>query len=281
MNSYKELFLQAYELFTNGQLNQAIQKLNEAENYSEPDNSPEGFSKEDLLILRGTIYFAGNNLELAKTDFESALKENNSSAEACLGLGQYFFAKGLFENAKVMYEWAVKNNESHPGARKALENVNVQLGYSSGHNSLTGEIKVPEQPKNLGPLDEATEYFSEKKYSESLSKLLSARKEQEEILGSIENFIAFNYLQMNKDNDAKQAAERALRLNPFSSQAYATLGEINFRDKDYAAAKKMFEIALQHNADNNFARTGLENVNNALGMPGSNGRNKNLNAVQF
>jgi len=120
-----------------------------------------------------------------------------------------------------------------------------------------------------GPLDEAAQLFAEKNYAGALSRLLSAKNEQEEILGSIENFIAFNYLELDDTESAKSAAERALKLNPFSSQAYATLGEVFSRHKDYASAKKMFEISLQHNPENNFAQNGLQTTCNALGIVGN------------
>lgn len=276
MESYKDLFLQAYDLYTKGETGLAIHKLNDAERLYDPEDSPGGFNLEDLFILRGTIYFSTNNLEQAKTDFEKALRENNSSSEACLGLGQYFFAKGLFENAKTMFEWAVKNNSEHPGAQKALANVNSKLNLSMADNTLSTVNKQPMKNEKSDSLDEAAGLFAQKKYQEALSKLFETRKQHEEVLASIENFIAFNYLELNDDVKTKEAAESALKLNPFSSQAYATLGEIYFREKNNSAAKKMFEIALKHNPENNFARTGLENVEKVLGIPGGNGKSHSL-----
>ncbi|MCL5030009.1 MAG: tetratricopeptide repeat protein [Bacteroidetes bacterium] len=276
MENYKDLFLQAYDLYTKGETELAIHKLNEAERLYDPEDSPDGFNLEDLFILRGTIHFSTNNLEQAKSDFERALKENNSSSEACLGLGQYFIAKGLFENAKTMFEWAVKNNPEHPGAQKALANVNSKLNLSMADNSLSAGNNQPAKKEKSDPLDEAAELFAQKKYKEALTKLFETRKQHEEVLASIENFIAFNYLELNDDVKTKEAAERALKLNPFSSQAYATLGEIYFREKNNSAAKTMFEIALKHNPENNFARTGLQNVEQAMGITGGNGKAHNL-----
>jgi Tfp pilus assembly protein PilF len=274
MNNFNELFLEAYNYFTAGEFGSVIIKLNEAgAAYSNTDDNK--FSLEDLYILRGTAYFSSKEYDLAKTDFENALNENPNSSEACLGLGQYFNVTGQPENAKAMFEWAVKYNKEHLGARNALENINLHLGLAPNHNSLLTENSPSEPMQKLGPLDDATQLFSEKKYEEALSKLLAARKEQEEILGSIENFIAFNYLELDNTEGAKNAAERALKLNPFSSQAYATLGEVCFRGKNYADAKKMYEVALQHNSENNFAKTGLQNAINALGLPGGNGKSNN------
>jgi Tfp pilus assembly protein PilF len=280
MGNFNFLFLQAYNNYTEGLYDLTISTLNDAElNYSPDEES--NFSLEDLYILRGSVFFGINNLEKARLDFENALKANPSSSEACLGLGRYFNATGQLESAKTMIEWAVQYNEGHAGARSALEEINIKLGLPHNHNSLT-EANIPNEPaQKCGPLDEAAQMFSEKKYTEAITRLLDARKEQEEILGSIENFIAFNYLELFDMDGAKNAAERALKLNPFSSQAHATLGEIYFRDQKYSEAKKMFEISLQHNPENNFAKTGLQNTFDALGLNGKNGKANNLKAVNI
>ena len=272
MNSYKELFLQAYNLYTQGETAHAIQKLNEAEGIYESNNSSEEFNLEDLYMLRGTIYLSVNNLEEARMDFEKALKTNPNSSEACLGLGQYFFAQHQFENAKTMFEWAVKNNPAHPGAQKALANVNSKLNLTAEDNSLFPKVSEPANNANADPLDEAAKLFAQKNYKQALTKLFETRKQYEGILASVENFIAFNHLELNEIEKTKEAAERALKLNPFSSQAYATLGEIYFRDKNYSDAKKMFDIALKFNPENNFAKAGLQNVEQSLGASGGNGK---------
>jgi Tfp pilus assembly protein PilF len=280
MNNFNDLFLEAFNYYKTGTYGSVIIKLNEAENvYSETEEN--NFSLEDLYVLRGGTYFVNNEYEQAKQDFENALKSNPNSSEACLGLGQYFSATDQLESAKTMFEWAVKNNVEHLGARKALENINTRLGFPADHNSLA-IVESPYIPASKqGPLDEAAQLFSEKKYDAAITMLLGARKEQEEILGSIENFIAFNYLELDNTEGAKYAADRALRLNPFSSQAYATLGEVYYRSKDYYSAKKMYEISLMHNAENNFAKTGLQNANDALSLPGGNGKVNNQNLTHF
>jgi Tfp pilus assembly protein PilF len=280
MNNFNDLFLEAFNYYKTGTYGSVIIKLNEAESvYSAAEEN--SFSLEDLYVLRGGTYFVNNEYEQARHDFENALKSNPNSSEACLGLGQYFSATDQLESAKTMFEWAVKNNEEHQGARKALENINTKLGFPADHNALT-VVEIPSLPDpKQGPLDEAAQLFSEKKYEAAITRLLGARKEQEEILGSIENFIAFNYLELDNTEGAKFAADRALRLNPFSSQAYATLGEVYYRSKDFSSAKKMYEISLIHNEENNFAKTGLQNANDALGLPGGNEKVNNQNLTHF
>jgi Tfp pilus assembly protein PilF len=280
MNNFNELFVEANNYYKEGKYGYVIAKLDEAELvFSNEDKN--NFKLEDLCIFRGGAYFMINEYEKARNNFENALKLNPKSSEACLGLGQYFRAKGQPENAKAMFEWAVTYKNDHSGARKALENINIKLGFAPNHNALSIANNTPKPAEKLGPLDEAAQLFAEKKYADTLTKLYKAKKEQEEILGSIENFIAFNYLELDNINDSKIAAERALKVNPFSSQAYATLGEICFRGKDFLTAKKMYEISLHHNPENNFALSGLQNTNNILGSHGGNGKLANHNLINI
>lgn len=262
MDTFKELFLGAYNLFVEGKFDAAVATLNEAEGKYAPEQAAEEFSLEDLYILRGTINFGLEKLEPARSDFEKALSLNHSSAEACLGLGQYFYAKGLAEHAKTMFEWSVKNNSEHPAAIRALEQVNSELGLASDHNTLFMEQE--KEPEAVGSVDsalaKATSLFTEKKYAESLLELSKLKQEHEELLASIESFMGFNFLTINEIEKAKQASERAIKLNPASSQAYANLGEVYFLRKDYDQARRMFKIALDHNPENNFASTGLNNT---------------------
>ncbi len=271
MNTFNDLFLQGFNNYSEGNIESALDNLNNAERnflYYE-DNK---FTLEDLYILRGTISLSQNSLESARIDFEKALKSNPNSSEACLGLGQYFFAKGQYENSKTMFEWAVKNNPEHPAAQKALANVNSKLNLSVTDSSLNPKSQQSEINAKKEPLDEASELFAQKNYQQALLKLFETRKQYEVNLASVENFIAFNYLELNEIDKTREAAERALKLNPFSSQAYATLGEIYYRDKNYSEAKKMFEIALRFNSANNFAKTGLEYTEQALGTSRGNGK---------
>ena len=94
MNTFNELFLAAYNFYTDGLFNLAAEKLDEAELVYEKSDTNE-FSLEDLLILRGTCKFSQQEYEEARVDFEKALKFNPNSSEACLGLGKYFIAIGL------------------------------------------------------------------------------------------------------------------------------------------------------------------------------------------
>lgn len=252
MNTFNELFLEAYNFFSNGLFDQAIEKLESAEKVHNPAENYE-FSLEDLYILRGTSYFSKRQFEEAREDFEKALKANPSSSEACLGLGKYFLANGLEDNARKMFEWAVRNNPEHPGARKALEDINANAGPN--------EAAKQQEPNYF---EEAADLFVQKKYNEAIEKVSIAKKEHETFLASIDNFIAFNYLGLENLEKAEESALNALKLNPRSSQAYATLGEIAFLNNKPEAARSKFNLALSYNKDNEFAKQGLQKTENSL-----------------
>ncbi len=265
MNTFNELFLAAYNSYTDGVFDEAVAKLDEAEKvYSSSDGNE--FSLEDLYILRGTSKFSQRNFDEAKEDFETALKTNPNSSEACLGLGKYFLVNGLEENAKVMFEWAVKNNRSHPGAKNALAEINVKLGYAEDDNSLLADNSVEPPEKDNNYLDEASDLFVQKRFDEAIEKLTTAKREHTIFLASINNFIAFNYLGLQKTEEAEEAAENALSLNPYSSQAYAILGEIELLRNNIEKAKDKFKIALGYNKENTFAKQGLQKVEDMLNI---------------
>ncbi|HED07623.1 MAG TPA: tetratricopeptide repeat protein [Ignavibacteria bacterium] len=263
MNTFNELFLTAYNFFTDSVFDMAVTKLDEAEKVYSPSDQNE-FSLEDLYILRGTSKFSQRKFDDAKKDFEIALETNPNSSEACLGLGKYFLVNGLEDNAKVMFEWAVKNNPSHPGAQNALTEINVKLGFAEDDNSLFADdsAESPEGKDNY--FEEASDLFVQKRFSEAIEKLTIAKKEHTVFLASIENFIAFNYLGLQKIVEAEKSVENALSLNPFSSQAYATLGEIELLKNNTETAKDKFNLALSYNNENTFAKQGLQKVENML-----------------
>lgn len=80
------------------------------------------------------------DLEGAKASFERALALNNSSSQACLGLGEIFRLSGMNDHAKTMYEWAVRNDPSNVVARENLNKVIAVLGQSG--NNEPGSTKI-------------------------------------------------------------------------------------------------------------------------------------------
>jgi tetratricopeptide (TPR) repeat protein len=88
-------------------------------------------------------------------------------------------------------------------------------------------------------------------------------------LTSLYNLRGFAYLSLNNIAKAKEAYEKALNINPTSSQACAGLGEILFLTNKDDEAKRMFEYAVSYEPLNQFAAAGLKKVNESLGLPES------------
>jgi O-antigen biosynthesis protein len=93
-------------------------------------------ANEGIEIFKGHCYIQLENLEAAKSCFESALTLNSSSARACEGIGEVLYLAGLFDQSKVMFEWAVKNNPASQVASDGLAMVNGELHLPPAHNSL-------------------------------------------------------------------------------------------------------------------------------------------------
>lgn len=102
------------------------------------DNFLNQGDKAEYYNIKGFIYLSVDN-DVARECFEKALSLNQTSSQACLGLGELFFRGNLFNEAKTMYEWAVKNDPNNKSAIEALTAVNVELGLEPAHNSLEEE----------------------------------------------------------------------------------------------------------------------------------------------
>ena len=76
-----------------------------------------------------------------------------------------------------------------------------------------------------------------------------------------------NYLGLTDLERAKSAFEKALRIQPRSSQACAGLGEVFYLAGLDREAKVMFEHAVALGEENQFGRSGLAKSNEALGLP--------------
>ena len=139
MSLFSELYKKAYDLFNIQNYAEAQTVLNKAEAVYEDENA-ENINREDIEILRGSIALSQNDIENARDAFENALKQNNKSAEACMGLGQIFYLDGMKNEAKSMFEWAVNNEPDNKAAESNLSKINSELGFPASHNSLVGNI---------------------------------------------------------------------------------------------------------------------------------------------
>ncbi len=287
-NEFTENLERALSLIEEKEYDVALDYLNNSvELYDKFDHEDHDPDLANLLNLAGNVSLIKGNLETAKKYFEHALNEDKNSSHACTGLGEVLFTSKNYLAAKTMYEWGVKNNPENKVAIEGLSKVNKILNLSENDNSLfnsSEETDLPAQEnENIESetdrlINEAYEMFSGKKFNESLDKLSQAEKifngqlskpKNTEFAASFYNMKGFNYLGLNDIDNAKACFQKALEINPDSSQAYAGLGEILFLNEYNEQAKIMFEKAVQNNPNNLFAVDGLEKINRLLNDNGS------------
>lgn len=128
--------------------------------------------------------------------------------------------------------------------------------------------------------DRAYQLFEDKKFSESLDCINEAEEKlktvdksdisEEEIntlKSSMLNFKGFNFLGLGNTETARECFEKAIDINPNSSQGCAGLGEVFYLNDMDTEAKIMFEWAIDYNPLNQFAISGLAKVNKNLQLP--------------
>ena len=216
-----------------------------------------------LHILAGNISLLVGNIETARKDFEKALNENPGSSQACIGLGETFLAEENYEAAKIMFEWGLKYDSKNKSAEAKLNYVNSKL-----------EPETYEQKKeDNDPFSEVMLSYINKDYDTALNKLAEAEKnyngnlsnpENYEFASSFYNLKGFNLLGIKDVKNAKLCFEKALNINPESSQACAGLAEIFFINGMKEQSKTMFEWAVKNNPENSFAVEGLKKINTLL-----------------
>lgn len=283
MANIEELIDQAYAQFNNKKFEQSLAKLEEAEIVLQDLtvlNSK--FRQEELNDFTASIenfkgfnFLSLNQVDKAKESFEKSLNLNPNSSQACAGLGEVYYLCHQEEEAKIMYEWAVDSNPINQFAVKGLEKVNRALGLPPNHNTLNIETVLRKKDNFSKLLSEAYKHFNAEQFTKALETIEEIEdlfpkslnsKENNSKIASIENFKGFNYLGLENLDEAKLCFEKALNLNPTSSQACAGLGRVLSLLEKHQEAKTMFEWAIKHNPTNLFAIKELAKVNKLLGF---------------
>ncbi len=286
MDKLSSLMDEAYELFTKKQFKASLKKLQEAqEMVTEGADKKVEIPQDKLADTRASIenfkgfnYLSLNNIEMAQECFENALSINPNSSQACAGLGEIFFLQGMDYEAKIMYEWAIENNILNQFAIEGLRKVNAALNLPEDHNTLNSKTDFYEIKNNefFEELKKAYQLFNEKRFTESLDTLERAERKLKtkklnfnanSRIASLENFRGFNLLALDRIKEARKAFEKALNINPSSSQACAGLGEIFYLLGRDTEAKTMFEWAVVNNNNNKFASERLRKLNREMGLP--------------
>ncbi len=266
----------AYDKFEAKDFSSALAVLNQLEGEL---RSLESDGVNDIISrvknFKGFNYLSLGDVENARYEFEGALELNAESSQACSGLGEVFYLEGNDKEAKIMFEWGVKNNRANSFAKAGLAKVNKILGLPADHNTLFLGIDIENSKAFTDLMTEAYNKFVAKDFEAAISALEKAEdmydempssREEKLSLASISNFKGYCYLGINELDDARKSFEKALVLNPDSSQACAGLGEIFYLLEQEENAKVMYEWAVKNEPRNKVAIAGLEKVNKILGI---------------
>ncbi|MGE5458632.1 MAG: glycosyltransferase, partial [Methanococcaceae archaeon] len=286
-------FIKIHEAFEKKEYEEALQLAAETEELviNSQDLKESNNTISDISSIKGLCYLQMSDYERAKESFERALNLYPQSSQACRGLGEVFFALEIYDASKTMFEWAVKNDPQSKLAASGLAKINILLGLSEMDNSLfensaselTGEIQFKNDGENSMEISNAAEfkqYFDEafnlyqsKQYRDSLIKLYEA----ENYYSDSNNYAGINlvdlnvlrgtiYLLLEDLNNSRVSFEKALNLDPASSEACSGLGEILFRTGFVQEAKTMFEWAVQNDPVSSGAKNRLAKANRELGL---------------
>lgn len=284
----------AYELFSVKQFESALDVLKSSDNDIQRELTNVEESKRDEYIssmynFKGFIFLGMDDIRSAQECFEQGLRVNPHSSQSCAGLGEVLFLLENDEEAKVMFEWALDLNSKNEFARAGLVKVNKTLGLPNFHNTMEGQaLSDDEQVIFNKCITDAYKFFKEKKFENSIEKIDRAEGLLTKgilsntaflKISSLENFKGFNHLALNNFDAAQACFEKSLNLDSGSSQACAGLGELYYLKGMDMEAKTMFEYAIKHDPQNDFAMTGLAKVNKALGLEENENSNVKKEAV--
>ena len=162
----------------------------------------------------GSIFFQRGYIESAGEFFQSALKDDPSSAEALYGIGSVYLKQDKINQAKECFERAAKLTATYP---ETAPNVWNNLGLIAARDRDTANaITYFRQALQLDP-----DHFV------ALENLGNA------------------YKQEKRWEEARQTLERALAIKPADPEANYSLGMVFAQTNDAARAHEYLQKALQ------------------------------------
>jgi len=285
MSNMELVFDQAYDLFEKKEFDSAITKIESAEKEINENPASESLNLEEANDLRASIsnfkgynYLGMGDIQAAQKCFEFGLKLNPNSTQACAGLGEVFYLLGMDQESKILFEWAIDLSPQNKIAESGLKKVNKNLGLPDSHYTLNIDLTINKKEKFYSKVATAYNQFSSGNFDDALDSLgkldntynpMYASKDSVDKASSLENFKGFNNLALQNLDQAKICFEKALNLNPNSSQACTGLGELFHLKNEEKESKAMYEWAVKNNPQNQLALNGLKKVNNLLGFSDS------------
>lgn len=161
-----------------------------------------------IHLNRGVAFYDNGDPENALTDFQSALRTDDSLSEAWLGAGNCWMAMGDYEKAESIFREAIRRGDNQP---EMLYNLAMSLVKMRKYNAAL----------------------------EPLNKILATRDHAAALAQR-----AFCQFKLGNFDKAESDSERANNLDirvPFS---YHTLGLLALRGKKFEAAERLFSEGL-------------------------------------
>lgn len=268
INEYNEKIARAQVNIADQEFESALKNIKSAVEIYMADN-PDNVIMEldDLYGLAGNLSIVLGDFEKAEEYFSRELELNPVSSSACVGLGDIMFNNENYEGAKTMYEWGIKNDPENDSAVEGLARANNALGLPEDDNSLSMPDFTGKSIEDI--LNEAYVYFEKGDLESAIGYLTSAEEHvvslegtngNSEDIAAFHNMKGFVYLGIRDQESAKSSFEKALNINPNSSQACVGLGELFYQSGQYESAKIMYEWGVKNNPNNEAAKLALSKV---------------------
>ncbi|MCM8793799.1 MAG: tetratricopeptide repeat protein [Candidatus Omnitrophica bacterium] len=217
-----------------------------------------------LSYFKKAVFFdLIGRIDLARFEYERAIKVNPYLGELYNNLGATYQAEGNLEKALDYYENALLVNPDLPSTHANLGFIYEKLGEkekaireykmaTSGKGGLSAEAH-----NNLGCI-----YFEKGLYRKALKEFSKAiginraRAEYHFNLGSV-------FQAMGQIESAISAYRETIQLEPENVKAYNNLGFCYLAKGENQKARRAFEKVLEIEPENETARENLEKINNA------------------
>ncbi len=168
-------------------------------------------------------------------------------AEAWLNVGTSSFALGQFKDAVEAYRQATKLDPSNADALYAL---GISLGKLNRQEEeiLAYKRAIVQKPDHTGALERlGLAYFKQKRFNDAIQIFDLLKNYKQDAL--IYNYLGESYLEVGKMNEAINAFNSALSLNPSLDRARYGLGRTYLKIGDRDAAYLQYEILKSQKSD--------------------------------
>ncbi|MBP3820888.1 hypothetical protein J6G99_04505 [bacterium] len=245
-------------------------------------------NKYEPYKLRGDAYYALRQYALAEKDYQTAVDIKSSGDKLMTGT-KYVSAivLGADKNeqlqnvelgnlyARLMYAQKAQNNSAYASSYENAVKYNSHIYLPQPKKVEITQINCPQKygkPLNPTGIDEylygAIDEIAKDNFNEALYKIQNVTSEYPNYyLGHYITGVALSGLE--KYNDAQHSFEKAISLNPYDFESYASLGQIYFDKAEtsfsQSDAKKSIEyfskaLSLNSNCYTYYFYIGLNNL---------------------